>query len=171
MDTKRTSDHDTGAGGNAGAANVNARMSWCFKYHMLRGHLCCHQPPCSRHCARPLCSSSLFVPVSVWQGSASASKGLCFTCHRVCGMMARTPPGCPTASREATRNTRDEPSRGQVHPISNDTQLALQSVCAARQVLTLHAARLLVFRNEGALSVATRTSTRASVMAEFLRAA
>ena len=135
------------AGGIAGTANVDNRLSWCFKYHMLPGHFCCHQTPCSRHCARQLCSSSLFVPVSVWQGSASASKGLCFTCHPVFGMMVRTPPGCPTASREATPSTRDEPSRGQVHPISNDTQLALQSVCAARKVLILHAEhKLLVCR-------------------------
>ena len=55
--------------------------------------------------------------------------------HPVFGMMVRTPPACLTASCEATSNTRDAPSRGRAHPISNDTQLALQSVCAARKVL------------------------------------
>ena len=105
-------------------------------------------------------ASSLFVPVSVRQASASASKGLCLTCQPVFGTTVRTPPGCPTASREAAPNTRHEPSRGQVHPISNDTQLALQSVCAARKVLILHAAhKLLVCRNEGAFSLATRQIT------------
>ena len=147
MDTNRTSDHDKRAGGIAGTANVDDRMSWGFKHHMLRGHLCCHQPPCLRQCAGQLCSSSWFVLVSVRQASVATSKGLCLTCNPVFGMIVRTPPGCPTASREATPNTRDEPSRGQVHPISNDTQLALQSVCAARKVLILHAEhKLLVCR-------------------------
>ena len=152
MDTKRTSDHDTRAGGIASTANVDNRMSWCFEYHLLRGHFCCHRTPCSRHCAWQLCSSSLFVLVSVRQASAWASKGLSFTCHPACGMMVRTPPGCPAASREATATLSGEASCGQVHPIWNDTQLALQSVCAAGKVLILHAEhRLLVFRNEGAL--------------------
>ena len=77
--------------------------------------------------------------LSVQQASASASNGLCFTCHPVFGMMVKTPPACPTTLREATPNTRDAPSRGRAHPISNDTQLALQSVCAARKVLILSA--------------------------------
>ena len=140
------------AGGIAATANVDDRMSWCFKYHMLRGHFCCYQTPCSRHCARQLCSSSWFVPVSVRQASVATSKGLCFTCQTVFGMMVRTLPACPTTLREATLreatpNTRHEPSCGQGYPISSDTQLALQSVCAARKVLTLHAEhKLLVCR-------------------------
>ena len=147
MDTKRTPDHSTRAGGIAGTANVDHRMSRCFKHHMLRGHFRCHQTPCSWHCSRQLCSSSLSVLVSVRQASVATSKVLCFTCNPVFGMIVRTPPGCPTASREATPNTRHEHSCGQVHPISNDTQLALQSVCAARKVLTLHAELLLVCRH------------------------
>ena len=72
--------------------------------------------------------------------------------HPVFGMMVRTPPACPTTLREATLreatpNMRHDPICAQVHPISNDTQLALQSVCAARKVLILHAEhKLLVCR-------------------------
>ena len=67
--------------------------------------------------------------------------------HPFFGMLVRTPPGCPTASPEAMPNT---PSRCQVHPISNDTQLAMPSSCAARKALKMNAAqKLLVCRNVG----------------------